>query len=87
MDADADKIDLVPDEPAEYIWVPVGRLMAKVKERYLTDQVFHACYDVLDAGRREKPQSYGRISDMRAEGKNVLVLDHEGTIALYEGKR
>jgi len=54
--------------------------MSKVEKRHLTDQVFHACGDVLKAGRREKPNECGRIPEIRVQGESVFVSDHVGII-------
>ncbi len=50
LDADAKKIDRVPDELAESLNVLVSPLVPKIEKRYLTDRVFNARSDVLEAG-------------------------------------
>ncbi len=80
-DANAQKIDLVPDERAQCLGVLVGLIIPKVQKRHLADQVFHARGDVLKAGRRENPHGCGRIPEIRVQGQNVLVFDHAKIIA------
>jgi hypothetical protein len=76
-DAYTKEIDFVFDETAEYSRVLVGLLIPKVKEGHLSDEVFHACGDVLEAGWREKSLDRpSRIPEIRVQGENVLVSNH-----------
>ena len=85
-DADAQKIDFVPDESAERLRVLVRLLIPKVEECDLPHQVFHARDDVLEAGRRENPDECGRVSKIRVQCKGVLELDHGGIVAGKNGR-
>jgi hypothetical protein len=65
LDADAEKIDLVPDELAECRQILVDPLMPKVEKRHLADQVFHVRSDVLKASPRENRHGGCRVPKIR----------------------
>ena len=66
-DADAQKIDLAADKLAEHLRILIGPFISKIKKCHLADQVFHACGDVLEAGRREHSHGWGGMAEIRVQ--------------------
>jgi hypothetical protein len=61
--------------------------MPKVQNRYLADQVLHACGDVLKARRRENPPGCGIIPEVWVQSESMFVLYRTPTMNANPGSR